>query len=543
VPRLVLGPVLRYTGSTQATVWVETDQPCEVAVLDARQRTFAFEGHHYALVVLEDLAEGSVHPYEVALDGERVWPPADGRPPSAIHTREHERQARLIFGSCRVGDPQREPYTLPPSEHPRGFDVDALWSLSRRLQAGGEEWPDCLLLLGDQVYADETSVETRAFIRGRRDASKPPYLEVADFEEYTQLYRESWSDPDIRWLLATVPSTMIFDDHDVHDDWNISEAWVRDMRAKPWWEARISGAFVSYWIYQHLGNLAPPELAEEPVLAALYKTDDGGPALRRFAHTKDRETTASRFAFHRDFGRSRLVVVDSRAARVLTEGRRDMVDAEEWAWIVENARGPYDHLIIASTLPVFMLEAIHDLEAWNEAICSGAWGRIPARLGEKLRRALDLEHWPAFQHSFRAMADLLRELAEGPDAPGTISLIGGDVHTAYIAEVTLGDGQESRVFQIVCSPFRNPLHPRERRTIRLLQSRAARVLCRALARSAGVEPPSAEWRLVTPVTFENSIAAIDLDERRARVSIRSSAPETDAGWPLQTLHERDLTPH
>ena len=84
---LVLGPLLRYTGSTQATIWVETDGPCEVAVLDARQRTFAVEGHHYALVVLEDLAEGSVRPYEVALDGERVWPPDDGRPPSTIHTR------------------------------------------------------------------------------------------------------------------------------------------------------------------------------------------------------------------------------------------------------------------------------------------------------------------------------------------------------------------------------------------------------------------------------------------------------------------------
>jgi hypothetical protein len=60
---LVLGPLLRYTGSTQATVWVETDGPCEVAVLDARQRTFAVEGHHYALVVLDDLEEGAVRPY------------------------------------------------------------------------------------------------------------------------------------------------------------------------------------------------------------------------------------------------------------------------------------------------------------------------------------------------------------------------------------------------------------------------------------------------------------------------------------------------
>ncbi len=72
---LVLGPLLRYTGSTQATVWVETDAACEVAVLDARARTFCVEGHHYALVVLEGLDEGSVRPYEVHLDGARAWPP------------------------------------------------------------------------------------------------------------------------------------------------------------------------------------------------------------------------------------------------------------------------------------------------------------------------------------------------------------------------------------------------------------------------------------------------------------------------------------
>ena len=53
---------------------------------------------------------------------------------------------------------------------------------------------------------------------------------------------------------------MIFDDHDVNDDWNTSETWVRQMRAKPWWEERIIGAFMSYWIYQHLGNLSPQEL-------------------------------------------------------------------------------------------------------------------------------------------------------------------------------------------------------------------------------------------------------------------------------------------
>ena len=31
-PNLILGPLLRYAGTTDATVWVETDAPCEVEV-------------------------------------------------------------------------------------------------------------------------------------------------------------------------------------------------------------------------------------------------------------------------------------------------------------------------------------------------------------------------------------------------------------------------------------------------------------------------------------------------------------------------------
>jgi hypothetical protein len=541
--RLVLGPLLRYTGSTCATVWVEADARCEVAVLGHRARTFHVEGHHYALVVIDDLEPASVTPYQVLLDGEPVWPPADGRPPSAIHTRNHERQARLVFGSCRVGAPERPPYTHATDEHPEAFEIDALWAFSRRLRAGKEPWPDCLLLLGDQVYADEVSPETRAFIRSRRDVSQPPGEEVADFEEYTRLYREAWSDPDIRWLLSTVPSTMIFDDHDVHDDWNISEAWVEEMRRKPWWEARIVGAFMAYWLYQHLGNLAPPELAEEGLAAELQGDDDGGPRLRRFAHRADRESAASRWAFHRDFGRSRLVVVDSRAARVLAGGRRDMVDEAEWRWIVEHARGSYDHLIIASTLPVFTAKGIHYLEAWSEAVCAGAWGRLAARAGEHLRRALDLEHWPAFQRSFATMLELLVELAAGGggEPPATITLIGGDVHTAYIAEVALGGSQQSRVYQVVCSPFRNPLSPGERRVVRLSATRAVGAVMRALARTAGVGRAAADWRFLNGPTFDNSIAVLELDERAARLTVSRSGPEDEEGPPLAPLHTRVLS--
>ena len=32
------------------------------------------------------------------------------------------------------------------------------------------------------------------------------------------------------------------------------------MTAQPWWRDRVIGAFASYFVYQHLGNLAPDEL-------------------------------------------------------------------------------------------------------------------------------------------------------------------------------------------------------------------------------------------------------------------------------------------
>ncbi len=48
---------------------------------------------------------------------------------------------------------------------------------------------------------------------------------------------------------------MIFDDHDIRDDWNTSASWRRDMWATDWWRDRIVGGLAAYWVHQHLGNL------------------------------------------------------------------------------------------------------------------------------------------------------------------------------------------------------------------------------------------------------------------------------------------------
>ena len=539
---LVIGPLLRYAGSESATFWLETSAACEVEILGHRTKTFAVEGHHYALLLVDNLEPASVVSYDVRLDGGLVWPPDDGRPQPVVHTRNEERHVRLVFGSCRVGDPQPTDLTPPWPEELKALGIDALWTYSKQLQRGELEWPDAVLLLGDQVYADEVSPETLEFIHSRRSTEGEPGEQIADFEEYSRLYRESWSEPDIRWLLSTVPTTMIFDDHDVIDDWNISWQWVEEMRQEEWWDARITGAFMSYWIYQHLGNLSPPELDAELTLPRVRAEEqDAGPLLREIARQWDRESAASRWAFYRDFGDTRLLVLDSRAARVLSDGRRQMIDDEEWDWVVEHSVGEFDHLMIASTLPVFLPTGIHHLQSWNEALCAGRWGGLVAKLSERLRRAVDLEHWAAFNRSFEQLCDWLRTLARGTETarpPASILILGGDVHRSSVSEVELQVGSRCRVHQLVCSPYRNPLSPKERRIVAITGSRFGAWIFGALARLAGVPALSASWRPLRPGTFENSVGELFLDGRAATATLRRSPQEGED--PERLVADRPL---
>jgi hypothetical protein len=391
-------------------------------------------------------------------------------------------------------------------------------------------WPDRLLMLGDQVYVDEGSPGVRDRIRATRDVSAPPGLGVRDFEEYTWVYKESWGDPAIRWLLSTVPTAMVWDDHDMHDDWNISARWVREMRREDWWDRRVEGGIMSYWLYQHLGNLTPAELRANELFDRVRRADDAGPLLREFARRADHAAEGTRWSYRRDWGRVRLVVVDSRAGRVLGDTRhtrheheRAMIDDHEWAWLEQQCTGDVDHLLIASSLPILMMQGLHDLEAWNEAVCDGAWGERAAGWGERLRRGLDLEHWAAFQDSFRRMARLLAEVAAGRrgEPPATICLLGGDVHHAFLAEVAFprATGARSRVVQAVCSPFRNDLDRRDRRVLRFAASAPGRALGRALAAAARVEDPGIRWRVTDGPYFDNQVATLRIRGRALEVDI------------------------
>ena len=528
---LILGPLLRYVGETSATVWVQTAQHARVTVRAFDRSweapTFSAHGHHYALVVLDGLEAGASSEYEVDIDGSTAWPPQGpdvdaltaSLPASRIQTHRHSEPTRMAFGSCRTSVPH-------DAKGNKSNGVDALRAYAFHLtRTDPAEWPHLVVFLGDQVYADETSEEMREFIASRRSLEEPPWEELKDYEEYAHLYRLAWTDPLNRWLLSTLPSAMIFDDHDIRDDWNTSQQWYREMNAKPWWHERIVGGLASYWVYQHVGNVSPEDLAQDEVWQLISEYTASGAAgeldltevLDTLAARVDAQPETYRWSYARDLGESKLVVVDSRAARLLTPDRRSILDDEEMAWLDGQLRGDVDHLFIGTSLPFLMAQGIHDLEAINEAMSNGAWGPRVARWGEKMRRALDLEHWAAFQEGFTRVLDMVVQVAHGERgaAPGTITFLSGDVHNSYVTEIDpkgLGPGS-SRVIQAECSPIRNPLPRQARIAQAMLGKGLARPLQLLVARTSKVPNAPYQWPMTEGPWFDNNLATLQVRGR------------------------------
>ncbi|GAB2515509.1 DUF7800 domain-containing protein [Nocardiopsis aegyptia] len=524
---LLLGPLLRHVGETTATVWVETDAPCHVRIrvdgdVTATAATFTVHGHHYAVCEIEGLPPGAALPYEVHLDDDRVWPePHSAFPPSVVRTVDPQAPTRLLYGSCRT----------PTGDAPEGvvrYGPDMLRATARRLVGEPVDGNLLLLLIGDQVYADEVQEPMRAFLSQARSAAPDdgaPEDEVVHYDEYAELYRQAWSDPQVRWLLSTVPTLMVFDDHDVRDDWNTSAAWRSAMDARPWWRARVTNGLGAYWVYQHVGNLSPAQRDKDPLWARVHEArGDAAEAVDDLALRAHEDPSSYRWSHQHDVGPVRILMADTRCARSLDEeapgdGSRSILGAEGHEWLDERLTGGPDHVVVASTVPVLLPPAVQYLEAWNEAVCAGAWGRAARGPAERLRQALDLEHWGAFQYSLRRLAAGVGELARGErgPAPATVLLLSGDVHFSYLARARGLGGSEGagRVTQLVSSPLCNQLPVKLRRLARLSISAPFRLAGRVLTGLARVPRSGLRWHLEGRPYFGNTIGEVSFDGRSA----------------------------
>ena len=143
-----------------------------------------------------------------------------------------------------------------------------------------------------------------------------------------------------------------------------------------------------------------------------------------------------------------------------------------------------------------------------------------------MRRAVDLEHWAAFNDSFERLARLFRRIGRGEHGklpPATICVLSGDVHHTYILEAMFGQRFASHVYQLTCSPFHNGIPLPMRLVFRIAWSRSAGRLGGLLLRLCRAPTPSFGWRTVAGPFFGNHVATLELDGRAAAFSLDKSA--------------------
>ena len=155
---------------------------------------------------------------------------------------------------------------------------DHLWGLGEFFAAYLLHWSDALWPAALPAWADADP--------------------VADLDPAAKLDEESWNDllaaiglfragiPNVRKVLATVPSIMILDDHEVTDDWNISYTWAEAVYGNAAGSRIVTNGVLAYALFQHWGNrpdrFATPGTPEASLLTAATFTgaSPDTPALR-----------------------------------------------------------------------------------------------------------------------------------------------------------------------------------------------------------------------------------------------------------------------
>ena len=378
--------------------------------------TFGAHGHHYALVVVDGLEPGTSSDVRrarrrragLAADGAGLRRPA-AEQRSARWTRTSP--PRLAFGSCRTSVPH-------DAEGNASHGVDALRAYApapepHRARRSGRD----LVLPSSATRSTPTRPreEMQEFIASRRDIDEPPGEELKDYEEYAHLYRLAWTDPLNRWLLSTLPSAMIFDDHDIRDDWNTSLAVAAgDERQRPGGTSGSSAGWRRTGSTSTSGNLSPEELADGRDLAAdRRRTAAGRGGRARPDATRSTRSPSGPTRTRRPTGGAMPATSASPGWSWWTPGRRgcsspsrrSMLDDDEMAWLDEPAarrRGPPVHRHLAA-VPAAARAARPRGDQRGDGDRARGAARGP-RSARSCAAAVDLEHWAAFQEGFATVA-------------------------------------------------------------------------------------------------------------------------------------------
>ncbi|QHF46874.1 hypothetical protein PspS35_24930 [Pseudomonas sp. S35] len=252
--------------------------------------------------------------------------------------------------------------------------------------------------------------------------------------------------PGVARVFAHLSTLMIFDDHDITDDWNLSAQWEETAYGHPFSKRIIGNALLAYLLCQGWGN--NPDAFE----GLVSQTQ----ALSAQAHNNHLDAAAQdhllgallKFQqWHYVLPTTpALVVLDTRTRRWRSEFTLQQPSGLlDWEALSELQQELLDHpsAIIVSPAPIFgvkLIETVQKIFSW---------------CGQPL--LVDAENWMAHRGAAQVILNIFRHSR----TPGNYVILSGDVHYSFVYEVLIRHRNAGpRIWQITSSGIKNEFPPR-----------------------------------------------------------------------------------
>lgn len=269
--------------------------------------------------------------------------------------------------------------------------------------------------------------------------SRGNYPKPVSKQELFQLEQIRFTLSAVRRVFANIPTYMIFDDHEVTDDWNLTREWVQKARANPFGRRILANALAAYWVFQGFGN--NPDAFTASFIQSLLDS------FENEERPGDWETVLLDFhswAFVSPTNPP-VLFLDARTQRgyETASGPPRLLGTEATKWLLQQAKNVlanYETLLIVAPTPVFGV----GINEWvQEYLLVPAQGSV-----------WDPESWHI---NIRGYYDFLRAIHTL--SPRACIILSGDVHYAFGIEASFGDGPEgrdaTRIIQFCSSALKN----------------------------------------------------------------------------------------
>ncbi|WP_063371837.1 hypothetical protein [Pseudoalteromonas luteoviolacea] len=242
--------------------------------------------------------------------------------------------------------------------------------------------------------------------------------------------------PSVERLMANISTLMMFDDHDITDDWNLTPKWEQNIANSNESKRIVNNGLIAYWLFQGLGNDA---LAQSGTLLGEFKQSlkDEKWCFSIF------DKTINRFGqWHYCLDTyPKVVVLDTRTHRWRSE--QDFNEPSglmDWESLMELQDVLINHesVLLVSPAPVFGVKVIETIQA------------VFNSCGQPL--VVDVENWMAHEGAAKKLIDIFKR----EDTPKETIILSGDVHYSFCFSVQARFGRHhNRIWQLTASGIKN----------------------------------------------------------------------------------------